>query len=129
MTKILCIYHGGCDDGFGAAWAVRHALGDTVEFHPGAYGKPPPSCRGRDVLLVDFSYKRPIMADIAGEARSVLVLDHHKTAKEDLYGFSVPVGWGNISWKQPPMLPSSTWSAPARELLGTSSIQTRRVRQ
>lgn len=35
--KKLCIYHGNCADGFGAAWAVRHALGDEVEFYPGTY--------------------------------------------------------------------------------------------
>ena len=29
-TRILsmCIYHGNCADGFGAAWVVRKALGD-----------------------------------------------------------------------------------------------------
>ena len=25
--KPLCIYHGHCDDGFAAAWAVRFAAG------------------------------------------------------------------------------------------------------
>lgn len=39
MTKPLCIYHGGCDDGFAAAWCVRKALGDDVEFYPGVYQK------------------------------------------------------------------------------------------
>lgn len=35
--KPLCIWHGNCQDGFGAAWSVRHALGDGVEFHAGVY--------------------------------------------------------------------------------------------
>lgn len=26
--KTMCIYHGNCADGFGAAWVVRKALGD-----------------------------------------------------------------------------------------------------
>ncbi len=42
MTKPLCIYHGGCDDGFGAAWAVRRAFGFNVEFYPGVYQNKPP---------------------------------------------------------------------------------------
>lgn len=86
MSKALCIYHGNCADGFGAAWAVRAALGDAVEFHPGVYGKEPPDVAGRDLILVDFSYKRPVLLDIANAARSVLILDHHKTAAADLVG-------------------------------------------
>lgn len=86
MSK-LCIYHGNCADGFTGAWAVRRALGD-IEFHAGVYMAPPPDCAGRDVVLVDFSYKRPVMEQIVDQARSVLVLDHHKTAAADLDGLS-----------------------------------------
>lgn len=82
--KRLCIYHGACDDGFGAAWAVRKALGDDVEFYPGIYQKEPPPHAGRDVIFVDFSYKRPVLDAMAAQANSVLILDHHKTAAEDL---------------------------------------------
>lgn len=82
----LCIYHGNCADGFSGAWVVRRALGDATDFHAGVYQMPPPDVAGRDVVLVDFSYKRPIMEKIIAEASSVLVLDHHKTAAEDLLG-------------------------------------------
>ncbi len=84
--KTLCIYHGNCADGFGAAWAVRHALGDDVEFHPGVYQNDPPEVTGREVVFVDFSYKRPVMEQLAQAARSLVVLDHHKSAAEDLVG-------------------------------------------
>ena len=91
MTKILCIYHGNCADGFGAAWAVRQCFGDAdVEFHPGIYGNDPPDVRGRDVVLVDFSYKRPVIDAIGHAASSVLILDHHKTAADDLAGLRAP---------------------------------------
>lgn len=88
--NILCIYHGNCADGFGAAWAVRKALGSSVEFHAGVYQNPPPDVTGRDVILVDFSYKRPMLYEMAKVARSLLVLDHHKTAAEDLAGLPSP---------------------------------------
>lgn len=95
--KTLCIYHGNCDDGFAAAWAVRHALGDeNVEFYPGVYQKDPPDVTGRGVILVDFSYKRPVLEAMAEKAAWVLVLDHHKTAQEDLAGYPVPVGPSEI---------------------------------
>lgn len=84
MNNTLCIYHGNCADGFTGAWVVRRALGDA-EFFPGVYTTPPPpDVADKDVVLVDFSYKRPIMEQIIASARSVLVLDHHKTAAEDL---------------------------------------------
>lgn len=84
--KALCIYHRGCADGFGAAWAVWKALGDGVEFHPGVYGAAPPDVTGRDVILVDFSYKRPVMEAMCQSAASITLLDHHKTAAEELDG-------------------------------------------
>lgn len=50
--------------------------------------------------MVDFSYKRPVMDAMAKTARSMLVLDHHKTAEADLNGLGVdlskwtpPFGW------------------------------------
>lgn len=90
MTKTICIYHGNCADGFTAAWAVRCALGEAVEFHAATYGSPAPDVTGADVIIVDFSYKRPVLEQLAASARSVLVLDHHKTAHEDLAGLPSP---------------------------------------
>lgn len=85
MASKICIYHGNCADGFTAAWVVRRRFADEeIEFHAGVYGNLPPEVNGRDVILVDFSYKRPVMERIIADARSVLVLDHHKTAAEDL---------------------------------------------
>lgn len=83
MTK-LCIYHGNCADGFTSAWVVRRAMGSAVEFHAGVYQDAPPICDGRDVLLVDFSYKRAVLEEMREHANSVTILDHHKTAEADL---------------------------------------------
>ena len=82
--KTLCIYHGGCNDGFGSAYLVNHFLGDKVDFHYGIYQKEPPDCTDRDVIIVDFSYKRPVMEEIITHANSVTVLDHHKSAEAEL---------------------------------------------
>lgn len=81
--KTLCIYHGNCADGFGSAWVVRKAMGD-IDFHAGVYQDDPPDCTGRDVLMVDFSYKRPVIEEILKVADSVTVIDHHKTAEAEL---------------------------------------------
>lgn len=86
-TIPLCIYHHGCADGIAAAWVVREhfAKSETaVEFHPGIYGEAPPDVTGRDVILVDFSYKRPALLQMAEQAKSLLIIDHHKSAMKDL---------------------------------------------
>ncbi len=92
--KVLCIYHGNCADGFGAAWAVRNGLkswpGLDVEYFPGVHQQEPPDVTGKTVVMVDFSYKRPVIEAMAGIAQSILILDHHKTAAEDLAGFPAP---------------------------------------
>jgi hypothetical protein len=104
MNKTLCIYHGNCQDGFGAAWAVRYALGmDNVEFHPGVYQDAPPDVTGRDVILVDFSYKRPVLDAMAQVARSIVIVDHHKSAQEDLAPFTVELcGSARFVWADVP---------------------------
>lgn len=84
MTKTICIYHANCADGFTAAWAVRVALVTGVEFIPAGYGDAPPDVTGADVIIVDFSYKRQVIDAMAEQARSILILDHHKTAEGDL---------------------------------------------
>lgn len=102
--KTLCIYHGNCADGFGAAWVVRKALGEeNVEFHPGVYQDAPPHVKDRDVLLVDFSYKRTVLDEMANAAKSIVILDHHKTAKEDLEPFTVEMcGSARFVWTDVP---------------------------
>jgi len=102
MTPDICIYHGNCADGFTAAWAVWKRFGDAVEFHPGVYGQVPPDVAGKNVVLVDFSYKRPVLEGMAKSAKSILVLDHHKTAEEDLADGGIFTGMadliGTIDW-------------------------------
>ncbi|WP_311969371.1 DHHA1 domain-containing protein [Pseudomonas baltica] len=80
----LCIYHGNCADGFGAAWVVRKALGADIDFHAAKHGAPAPDATGKRVIIVDFSFNLEILTAMADVAESVLVLDHHKTAQAAL---------------------------------------------
>ncbi|PWG61734.1 phosphohydrolase [Sediminicurvatus halobius] len=102
MSEPLCIYHGNCADGFTAAWAVRQALG-PIECVAATHGNPPPDVTGRDVIMVDFSYKRPVLEEMAQQARSILILDHHKSAAEDLEPFKVTeCGGGRLVYDDVP---------------------------
>lgn len=94
--RILCIYHAPCADGFTSAWVVRKRFGESgVQFHEGHHGEAPPDVTGRHVVIADFSYKLPVLREMADKAASILVLDHHKSAQADLAG--LPHGTG--SWE------------------------------
>lgn len=84
---LFVIYHGGCMDGLGAALAIKVNADhpDTV-YYPGAYDKDPPyeALADKHVYLVDFSYSRDQLMKMAEMARTITILDHHKTALEDL---------------------------------------------
>ncbi len=85
MENIICIYHKNCADGFGAAWVVRKHFGEAnVEFIPAAYQTTPPNVTGRTVYIVDFSYKRPELLAMAEQAKKVIILDHHESARDEL---------------------------------------------
>jgi hypothetical protein len=93
----VCIYHGGCDDGFGAAYAVWKRWGDDVEYVEGRYGAAPPDVSGKNVIIVDFSYKYPVMREIGYSAKSVVVIDHHKTAKAELHEWGASIETPDLS--------------------------------
>lgn len=85
----LIIYHGNCADGFSAAWCFWRVYGnDGADYVAGVYQTPPPDVTGRDVYLVDFSFKRAVVVvvEMIAKAKSVTLIDHHKTAIEDLVG-------------------------------------------
>ncbi len=85
----LIIYHGNCLDGFGAAYAAqRHfaAQGIEAEYFAASHGEAMPECAGREVYVVDFSFKRSLMKQLCDSAARVVVLDHHISAQEDLDG-------------------------------------------
>lgn len=89
--KPLVLYHGGCRDGFAAAW-VAHKVMPDAEFRAAYYGTPAPIADAidREVYVVDFSYPIAEMIALAGAASRLVVLDHHKTAQEAMAGFSAP---------------------------------------
>lgn len=89
MSKILCLYHANCADGFVAAWVVGKAYGfDNVEFIEAKYGHKPPDLTGRNVVIVDFSYKPEVLLPAIKNAKSVTMIDHHISAMHE---------WGRVA--------------------------------
>lgn len=88
-TPHIVIYHDHCADGFGAAWACWMRWHDTPQYIRANYGAAPPDVAGKNVLIVDFSYKKDVLREMGGKARSIIVLDHHKTAAADLADWTI----------------------------------------
>jgi len=85
MTKHI-VTHAGCSDGMCAAWVLKMKFPDA-ELHPSRIGDKPPRLTVSDELYIaDYSYPRAILEDLADLVESIVVLDHHITAQEDLIG-------------------------------------------
>lgn len=91
-TPDICIYHFPCDDGFASAWIAKRKWPDVV-LAPTNYGQPFPDVNyaGQNILIADFSYHPVLIANLITTygARSIVMLDHHKTAAADLKDFNV----------------------------------------
>lgn len=84
--NILVISHANCDDGLGAAWAAWKKFGDTADYWFAFYRSEIPDVKGKEVYILDFSYSREVLVKAHSEAKSLLVLDHHDSAEQDLKG-------------------------------------------
>jgi len=84
-VKPLIVYHGDCADGFGAAWCFWRHFKDEAEYYKGHYQGALPDVLDRDVYLVDFSYKYDQVKTMLQYAKSVTLIDHHKSALDDLW--------------------------------------------
>lgn len=83
------IYHGGCCDGYTAAYLIGGSTGPDVTLIPAQYGDSPPDLRGKNVLILDFCYPRAQLELIAQQAATLWVIDHHETNKRALEGFTL----------------------------------------
>ena len=83
----VVIFHGGCPDGFAAAFAAYLRIGDRAKYYGIAHGKHkrlPPDIDGKNVCILDFSFDVETMAELRDRANAVLVLDHHASARKNL---------------------------------------------
>lgn len=88
----IVLYHKNCNDGFGAAWAAWKAWGDQdMTYEPVAYGDAPINLRGRNVLVADVTYKKEELRHLAITVGSMVILDHHMTAMEQLSDWQIPL--------------------------------------
>jgi hypothetical protein len=82
------IYHANCTDGFGAAYSAWKLLGNRTEYYACKHGTTPPDVKGKNVVILDFSFDNTTTKKMIEEANSLLVIDHHKSAMVELHDIS-----------------------------------------
>lgn len=83
MADKIILYHDRCQDGFCAAFFIHQKFPDA-QLCPVLHDEPAPNIEGKDVIIADFAYNKKIMLDIKSKAKSLILLDHHKTAIDEL---------------------------------------------
>lgn len=105
MNFTHVLYHSKCNDGFGAAYAAWTVLGDSAQYLAVRHGDPLPELpEGARVAVLDFSYPREVLTELAQRCQSLLVLDHHKSARQDLEGlefarFDLDKSGARMAWE------------------------------
>ncbi len=68
-------------------WVAHHFFEGGIEDYAAVNGVSEyPDVTGREVYIVDFSYPRDVLIEMNEKAKSLVVLDHHKTAQSALEG-------------------------------------------
>lgn len=90
--KTYVLYHKMCMDGFGGAYSAWKSLGENAEYIPVGYGDKVPDLDGDSlVYMIDVSFKRDVLIEICKNVKKLIVLDHHKSAENDLVGLDKEV--------------------------------------
>lgn len=82
-VKKYLVFHAGCPDGFGAAWAAWCVWGDDARYIPRGHEDPFDANRfdGALVVFADISIQNESLLELAEVAAQVVILDHHFTAR------------------------------------------------
>ncbi len=93
----LVLYHGRCADGFAAALAAWRFYGGDLQCLGLTHGQIAgvqdlPPLDGRAVYVLDFAFPPALLAEIDARAAQLVLLDHHKSAAEQLAGFECRCG-------------------------------------
>jgi uncharacterized protein len=83
-VRRVCIYHAGCPDGFGAAWAAWRAWGEDALYVARGHDD---ELRASDyagdlVLFADVAPPPAAWLPLAEQVERLVVLDHHVTARD-----------------------------------------------
>ncbi len=89
LKKVVVIYHDQCRDGFGAAYAAWKKFGNDASYIPRKTQDPvPEGIVDKELYIVDYSYDKETLSRLTETNKSVIVIDHHKSAEEAVTSFT-----------------------------------------
>ncbi len=104
MKKPVILFHGECWDGFGGGYSAWKKFGNKAEYYPLKHGGDlPKGLKGRQIYLIDFSFKEPVMKKLV-EDNHVIALDHHISAEKttkmaDEWVYALKQSGAVIAWE------------------------------
>lgn len=80
------VFHSPCNDGSGAAVAAWLALGENASYIRRIYHKdfPADAIRGKNVVVIDASFKKDEFLHLRTLANKIMIIDHHDSAMKEL---------------------------------------------
>lgn len=80
------VYHYPCSDGAGAALSAWLALGERASYEKLSYEATfaEEKLRGKNVVLLDCSFKKSHLHQLKNIANKLMILDHHDSAMKEL---------------------------------------------
>lgn len=105
MERTVILYHGGCPDGFGGAYAAWKKFGDSAEYiQLNRHAPESGSFHGAHLYFIDFTYPQEIMDRFVAEAANVTVLDHHEGLEQVVktmpeYRYATDRSGAGIAWE------------------------------
>ena len=105
LKDIVVIYHGHCQDGFGAAFSAFKKFGDTASYLPCSDRyTPPEGLADKEVYILDFSYPLDVLQQLEKSAKKLVIIDHHLSAKYAVESirehiFSLEHSGAYLSWQ------------------------------
>ena len=88
--KTVIIYHKNCPDGSASAAVAYKKFGDDAEYIPCSdrltlpeYVVSNTDKENTSLYILDFCYPKEVLAELKMEYKSVIVIDHHISSKED----------------------------------------------
>lgn len=103
--SIYVFYHKSCMDGTGAAWAAWRKYGDTARYYAKNHGDDVGHVDANsEIYIVDYTFRRDVLLKLVADGHKVTVLDHHKSAMEDLADlpfatFDMTKSGARMSWE------------------------------
>lgn len=103
--KNIVLFHENCTDGSGAALAAFLKFRENAIYIPVNYNKPLPEIEsGSNIFILDFSYPKETLISLNDRSNSLIVLDHHKTAMDQLHGlpfaqFNMDKSGAMLAWE------------------------------